>query len=118
MRIWCDSISGPLAVAVVQNAASGDQIFNTTTGLYEALPANGVPLAAHLIQLTRVNKGNGSFGNAMWADLPSAALVQHAAVVALSVGTNGLPVGAPTDEVAVTAIDTGQRAIRLTLGPP
>ena len=118
MRIWTDSISGPLAVAIIQNVASGDQIFNTTTAGFEALPTNGIPLAAHLILLNRVNKGVGSFGNVMWADLPSAALVQHAAVIALSVGTNGLPVGQPTDEVAVTAIDTGQRAIRLTLGPP
>ena len=115
MRLFLDSPS-PVAVAVIL-PGTPDQVYNWTSAAFEAIPANGVFLPAHLKVPTRYGAATGTAAAVAWLDLPSACLIPGAAVVAVSVDATGVPVGGSGAELSVHAIDTGVRAIRLSLGP-
>ena len=114
MRVFIDSPS-PASVAVI--LPGPDQVWNWSSGAFEAVAANGVFLTAHLKAPVRYGPAGGTSASVSWLDLPSACILSGAAAVIVSVDATGVPVGGAGAELSVQALDPGTRAIRLSVGP-
>lgn len=101
------------AVAVYLRADSGPQVWDFAQHRWVEL---GPSLTADQLVRPVVAQAVGSLSSLWSADIPAAAVVSGACVVALAVDGQGLPPGSAGDILAQTALTLDQVSIQMTVG--
>lgn len=107
---------GIAAICIIRHNDAGttarDEVFNFDTLTFDALPE--MITKAHVKVFKKIGLEDTLFNACQWADIPTEALVDGAAVVPVSVDGTGLPINHPGSTNDCIGIDTQRRSFTVT----